>query len=251
MPLTTLKTTVAVLSLTAGTAFAQTSTDSNVAPEIDTTPTRQAQSDNDTMGESAGEDDAIRYTEENVREATEGEVNIADEGETDFSDADPILSGDVDDDGTLATDDGLATADVTAGDVVSAGETETVDQTMTDENTATDMDEANQEPNENTITLADLTAADLEGREIYDAQGELIGEIDEVVEMNGQVAAIVEVGGFLFFGGREVAISMDEIDVSIEDRLSLVATSKADFEAREGIDESQARELEPTEPLMR
>jgi len=52
------------------------------------------------------------------------------------------------------------------------------------------------------------------GKEIYGADGESLGEIEDVIEKQGRLQAVlVDVGGFLGFGARRVAVPVDQISV--------------------------------------
>ena len=57
-------------------------------------------------------------------------------------------------------------------------------------------------------------ATDLEGKDVYDTQGESIGEITDVlVSEDGKVMAVlVGVGGFLGIGEKDVAVSMTALE---------------------------------------
>jgi hypothetical protein len=63
--------------------------------------------------------------------------------------------------------------------------------------------------------VAELTADDLEGASIYDANDEDIGEIDSlIVTEDGTIEKVVlDVGGFLGIGEREVAVTFDELQI--------------------------------------
>lgn len=60
------------------------------------------------------------------------------------------------------------------------------------------------------------------GQTLYDAEGEEIGEIDNVVlnAQGGEPAAVVDMGGFLGIGSRSVTIPLDQIQKGTEDRLT-------------------------------
>ena len=60
-----------------------------------------------------------------------------------------------------------------------------------------------------------LTADDVTGATIYGPNDEEIGDIGNLVlDPNGQLeAAIVEVGGFLGMGERQVAIPIDQLSI--------------------------------------
>ncbi len=59
---------------------------------------------------------------------------------------------------------------------------------------------------------APSTAGALIGAEVASAAGEDIGEIDNVVRINGEVMAVVGVGGFLGLGEHSVALPLTELD---------------------------------------
>lgn len=63
--------------------------------------------------------------------------------------------------------------------------------------------------------VAELTADDLEGANIYDANDEDIGEIDSlIVSQDGTIEKVIlDVGGFLGIGEREVAVTFDELQI--------------------------------------
>jgi len=60
-----------------------------------------------------------------------------------------------------------------------------------------------------------ISVGELEDMRIFGANGEEIGEIDDVLgDAAGQPSAVtVEVGGFLGMGDREVVIGLNEIEV--------------------------------------
>lgn len=59
---------------------------------------------------------------------------------------------------------------------------------------------------------APSTAGALIGAEVASSAGEDIGEIDNVVRINGEVMAVVGVGGFLGLGEHSVALPLTELD---------------------------------------
>jgi sporulation protein YlmC with PRC-barrel domain len=64
--------------------------------------------------------------------------------------------------------------------------------------------------------IAVLTTEDLTGARVYDASGEWIGEVGQLIlAENGTItAAIVDVGGFLGIGEKPVKLSMDQLQIS-------------------------------------
>ncbi|MHA7777604.1 PRC-barrel domain-containing protein [Roseibium sp. M-1] len=63
--------------------------------------------------------------------------------------------------------------------------------------------------------VAELTAEDLEGATIYDANDDNIGEINSlIVSEDGTIERVIlDVGGFLGIGEREVAVTFDELQI--------------------------------------
>ncbi len=67
---------------------------------------------------------------------------------------------------------------------------------------------------------ADLTAERLTGARVYGANDEDIGEVDELLLSEDGTAVekvIVDVGGFLGMGEREVAVTMEELHIMRSD----------------------------------
>ncbi|GAA6149400.1 hypothetical protein NBRC116586_24620 [Pseudooceanicola nitratireducens] len=54
------------------------------------------------------------------------------------------------------------------------------------------------------------------GADVASATGDTIGEIDDVVQMNGETMAVVGVGGFLGLGEHDVALPLTELALNGE-----------------------------------
>ncbi|KIT15457.1 PRC-barrel domain-containing protein [Jannaschia aquimarina] len=78
--------------------------------------------------------------------------------------------------------------------------------------------------------FADTAVGDLVGADVLAADGDPIGEVERLVDVRGEVLAIVGVGGFLGFGEHDVAIPLREF-VQAEDSLSLSAYTRSDLQA--------------------
>ncbi len=65
------------------------------------------------------------------------------------------------------------------------------------------------------LDMAALTAEDLTGARVYDANDDWIGEIGELVlSEDGQISqAVVDVGGFLGMGEKPVALPLEQMDI--------------------------------------
>ncbi|WP_276719746.1 PRC-barrel domain-containing protein [Pseudooceanicola nitratireducens] len=91
------------------------------------------------------------------------------------------------------------------------------------------------------------------GADVASATGDTIGEIDDVVQMNGETMAVVGVGGFLGLGEHDVALPLTELALNGEtvtamgytrDQLEAMAEFNADtaisLEADQVIDLGQS-----------
>jgi sporulation protein YlmC with PRC-barrel domain len=81
--------------------------------------------------------------------------------------------------------------------------------------------------------LAGVTADELIGMNVVDAEGENVGSIDDLLlGEDGQIDhAIVDVGGFLGFGAKSVAIPLDELQVAPEQDQVLVTITREQLDA--------------------
>jgi len=121
-----------------------------------------------------------------------------------------------------------------ASDPIAPGATGT--GTMGAADTAADTRPAFEREGFMTANYDSLTADQLQGAAVYDAEDQNIGDVqDLVVSSDGKIErAIVDVGGFLGMGERRVALSFDEMQVMTNNDAS---------EVRVYIDESR-QELE-------
>lgn len=72
---------------------------------------------------------------------------------------------------------------------------------------------------------------ELEEMDVYSADGEEIGDVEEIVRRDGMLYAVIEAGGFLGLGETELAIPLNHFRFQNE-RLTLPMTA-AEFEAFE------------------
>ena len=59
--------------------------------------------------------------------------------------------------------------------------------------------------------IADWTTADIEGKAVATANGDVIGEIDDLGMQNNKLMAVVGIGGFLGLGEHDVALDINEM----------------------------------------
>lgn len=127
------------------------------------------------------------------------------------------------------------TTTTAAGTTGMATDTTAADPMATDTTTgvaSTDMGSA--DPMEGMVDPTTLTAEQLQGAPVYDANDERIGDISElVVAADGTISeAVVDIGGFLGIGAKPVALNFEQIQVMSEDadgsgiRVQLTATEE-------------------------
>jgi len=79
------------------------------------------------------------------------------------------------------------------------------------ENSAMATDDAMQH---DTVRMSGMTAEELTGKRVHDANGEWIGEVDKVLmsqDGNSAEKAVVDVGGFLGIGEKPVAVDLSDL----------------------------------------
>ena len=134
--------------------------------------------------------------------ATEGSVNVQ------TADAAAVDVQQVDDNANIVVESAEPNVTVDSAEPVVSVEksgTVTAGNEASDATVATTGTVAN--------SFLDMRATDLEGRAVYNAKGEEVGNIDRIVVGKGdsKLAAVVEVGGFLDIGDREFAVPMEEL----------------------------------------
>ncbi|WP_300056736.1 PRC-barrel domain-containing protein [uncultured Roseobacter sp.] len=205
--MTHLKATVAILALTAGTAFAGTSVSTEAEVKAETSLETAA----DETKEFAN--DAAQATE-NAAEAT------------------------VD-----AASDAAAAVEDTAKDAASA----TADA-MND--AAEYTEDALQADASVDAEMSTMVVGDLIGKDVAEANGEVVGEIDYIVRDGDDLAAVIGIGGFLGLGEYTVAIPLNEFDMSAEeDMLMLSNWTETELEAQPEFDETNVEGLPEDMPI--
>jgi len=134
---------------------------------------------------------------------------------------------------TTATDTTMAPA---ATDTTTAADTTTAPMaTDTTTGMATDTTTTmSDDPMAGMIDPTTLTAEQLQGAPVYDANDERVGDISElVVAADGTITeAVIDIGGFLGIGAKPVALNFEQLQVMAEDadgsgvRIQLNATEE-------------------------
>jgi sporulation protein YlmC with PRC-barrel domain len=96
-----------------------------------------------------------------------------------------------------------------------------------------------------------LNADDLIGRNVTNATGDKVGEVDGVV-MNPQtkdVYAVLSLGGVMGIGAKEVAVSMSELSLGTDQVLIMSTASKQQLESLPAYEEEQYVPLQGSQSL--
>lgn len=147
-------------------------------------------------------------------------------------------------DGMKPATSNTTTAPATGTDTTST--TGTVD-TTTDPNTASIDTNANRGglivPPESFANARVMTASDYIGKRVYTKAGEDIGEVNDlIVTDNGAVQAVIlGVGGFLGIGEKDVAVSMQSIEMQQQDNTTrlVVDATKDQLNGAPGYDRTK------------
>ena len=82
-----------------------------------------------------------------------------------------------------------------------------------------------------------VMVSDIVGMNVLTEEGEDVGEIDSLVTANGEIFAVVGVGGFLGLGERDVAIPLDRFMMQ-DDALVLSSVTESELEGMTEYDDS-------------
>jgi ribosomal 30S subunit maturation factor RimM len=223
MTYTTLKTTVAAIALTAGTAWAADDMDTKVEMDAETPERTEIQSAVPAI------DEAEIDTTSN-EEMEDGDDSMQAEAET------PANQQMQDRSDRMQAEN----------DAAPAQEVETLENAQMGSSTLV--------PDSSVGTMGSsefdgMTVADLVGMDVETAAGEDVGEIDYVIEQNGELAAIVGVGGFLGLGEHDVAVPLTDLSISEEDEVTLANWDEEKLKAQPDLDESEITALEDETPI--
>ena len=215
---------------------------SQAEPEIDINRTTQAdvriqQAEPDVQIEETGEAEVnVTEAEPQVQvEQAEGADVQVEQGDAQIDvqqeEGDPEVAV-VDADAVTDERDPAAVADLEAqGFIVNPDATETDEQRTTRVGAY--------------APYADMTSTDLIGMNVLAADGEDVGEIDNVATMGDRLMLVVGVGGFLGLGEQNVAIPLDRFTME-GDNLVITGLNSDQIENLPEYDEAQA-EYAPTD----
>lgn len=84
---------------------------------------------------------------------------------------------------------------------------------------------------------SELTVADLVGTNVLGATGKDVGEIDYVIEQDGEIAGVIGVGGFLGLNEYTVAVPLSDMEFTRNGQLQLDARTEASLRSMPEIEE--------------
>jgi sporulation protein YlmC with PRC-barrel domain len=76
-----------------------------------------------------------------------------------------------------------------------------------------------------------ILVSDLKGMDVWNSQGEQLGEVDEVISINNKPHVVIAHGGFMGIGEDKVAFPLDRFVLSGEDHLVIHGVTENDIEA--------------------
>jgi sporulation protein YlmC with PRC-barrel domain len=213
-------------ALMGGTALSQTTTPAPAEDPILQQDQTEAQTEGQTEADTMAPDTGV---------AEDADPTAPDTGVAE--DADPMApdTGVAEDADPMAPDTGVAEdADPMAPDTGVAGDAGiTPDTGMAADGGLPRRSVADSAEPYTGDVLAGITADELIGMDVVDATGENVGSVtDLLLGDNDQVDhAIIDVGGFLGFGAKSVAIPLDELAIAEGDGEVVVNTTRDQLDA--------------------
>jgi len=105
---------------------------------------------------------------------------------------------------------------------------------MTGGTTGTSKDDGDMKP---------VSVSSLVGKNLYNLKGDVLGDIEHVVDgANGQTSVVIGHGGFLGMGEKQVAVALDKISMN-RDRLVTRGLSDDQIRAMPAWKKGDAKEL--------
>ena len=96
-----------------------------------------------------------------------------------------------------------------------------------------------------------FSADELIGKDVVNAKGDQVGEIQDVVVDPSSKAmyAVVSVGGFLGMGDKDVAMSFDQLRLGADDAILMSEQSEDQLKQLPAYDEGRYEKVKPGQPL--
>ncbi|HLU06665.1 MAG TPA: PRC-barrel domain-containing protein [Woeseiaceae bacterium] len=134
----------------------------------------------------------------------------------------------------------------------SQSQTDTTDTYGTQSETETTQQSASTWEDKSGKDIADMTADKLSGKSVVTADGEEIGDIDEVgySATHQERVAVIEAGGFLGVGEKRVAVPLSELELGSDGNVK-TTMDRDSIESQEEFDEAgfTADQTDQTRPM--
>ena len=92
-------------------------------------------------------------------------------------------------------------------------------------------------------SIEEMTVGDIVGKNVYEADGATIGDIDYIVGSSGAASAVIGIGGFLGLGEYTVALPLGDFTYDADQQMVKVSTTKDVLKEQPEFDETDAESL--------
>ncbi|HBZ42544.1 MAG TPA: hypothetical protein DEO85_00445 [Maritimibacter sp.] len=94
-------------------------------------------------------------------------------------------------------------------------------------------------------SIEEMTVGDVIGYVAYDPKGDRIGDIDYVIDRDGEAQAVIGIGGFLGLGEYTVALPLSDFELRDDGMSFELATDKETLKKKPEIDEASIESVQP------
>lgn len=94
-------------------------------------------------------------------------------------------------------------------------------------------------------SLSEMTVADLNGTDVIDANGDVIGSITDVIQGPGEGEVVIGIGGFLGIGQYDVGMGLSDLSFNAEEQAISVSMTREELEALPEYDATDMESLPP------
>lgn len=98
-------------------------------------------------------------------------------------------------------------------------------------------------------SISEMTVGDLVGQNVYQPNGDTIGDVDYVVGRDGGALAVIGIGGFLGLGEYTVALPLSDFNYDASQQMVTLDTTKDALKEQAEFDESDVESLPDETPL--
>ncbi|ASM72489.1 PRC-barrel domain protein [Pseudosulfitobacter pseudonitzschiae] len=92
-------------------------------------------------------------------------------------------------------------------------------------------------------SISEMTVGNIIGKNVYDPNGDTIGDIDYIIDRDGGANVVVGVGGFLGLGEYTVTLPLEDLTFDAEQQMIKLDTTKEALKERPEIDETELESL--------